>query len=248
MSFPATIGVVIPTRNRVDTLPRALDSVLQQSHPVEKVVVVDDGSDDDTAGVLADLAGADQRVTVLRTKGVGASAARNLGIAHCDTDFIAFQDSDDRWRKDFVSSLLPHVGSNVVAFGSHILTRLDGSTSYIPSAPVVNPARQLLRTNPISTQTILADRQLFDLCRFDEHLRRFQDWDLWLSMLTTCEVSFIHVDQPVVEVYRQTDSISESDRVIRKAALKRIFRKHRSLFMTDPVALSRIVARAYVRP
>ncbi len=90
-----TISVIIPTYNRAELVGAAVRSALGQTCPPYEVIVVDDGSTDGTAAVLA---GFDARVVVIRQVNQGVSAARNAGIARATGDFVAFLDSDDVWE------------------------------------------------------------------------------------------------------------------------------------------------------
>ena len=92
------VSVVIPTYNRAGTVPRAIESVLAQTFTDLEVVVVDDGSSDDTGKVLAEMFG--DRIRYLAQVNQGASIARNRGIEEARGEWIAFLDSDDLWEKD----------------------------------------------------------------------------------------------------------------------------------------------------
>lgn len=101
---PAPVSVVIPTWNRATLLRRALDSVLAQTVQPAEIVVVDDGSTDDTAAVVASYGA---RVRLLRQANAGVAAARNAGIAAARHELIAFLDSDDWWRERYLERVLP---------------------------------------------------------------------------------------------------------------------------------------------
>jgi GT2 family glycosyltransferase len=88
-------SVVIPTYNRADCIGRTIASVMAQSLPPDEVIVVDDGSTDDTAGVVA---GFDGRVRYVRQENAGVAAARNHGARLAGSEWIAFVDSDDLWH------------------------------------------------------------------------------------------------------------------------------------------------------
>lgn len=89
-----TIAVIIPTFNRSRTVPQAVDSVLQQTRRPDEIIVVDDGSTDETASVLAAYEG---QITVIRQENRGVSAARNRGAAAATSEWLTFLDSDDVW-------------------------------------------------------------------------------------------------------------------------------------------------------
>jgi len=91
------VTVIIPTYNREQDLPGAIASVLAQSVPVTEILVIDDGSSDQTPDVVASLP---QPVRGLRQENAGVSAARNLGLAEATGDVIAFLDVDDRWAPE----------------------------------------------------------------------------------------------------------------------------------------------------
>lgn len=96
-AYPAKSGlvsVILPTYNRARIVQRAIDSALAQTCPSIEIVVVDDGSTDDTPSVLARY---DARVRVIRQRNAGVAAARNTGLSHAKGEFIAFLDSDDYW-------------------------------------------------------------------------------------------------------------------------------------------------------
>ena len=90
-----TVSVVIPTYNRADTVPRAVQSVLAQTWPAKEIVVVDDGSSDNTREVLS---GQGPQVKYVYQDNQGVSAARNTGIRAASGDLIALLDSDDEWE------------------------------------------------------------------------------------------------------------------------------------------------------
>lgn len=90
----ASVSVIVPTYNRAGWLGRALCSALDQLHAGDELIVIDDGSTDDTAAVVA---GFGERVTYLRGEHRGAGPARNLGLAHARGDLVAFLDDDDEW-------------------------------------------------------------------------------------------------------------------------------------------------------
>ncbi|MBX9750784.1 MAG: glycosyltransferase family 2 protein [Roseococcus sp.] len=97
------ISVIIPTWNRAALLPETLDAVFAQTHPPLEVIVVDDGSTDQTAEMVTERYGA--RVRLLQIANGGDLAARNAGLAVASGRLVAFCDSDDLWRPDFLAAM-----------------------------------------------------------------------------------------------------------------------------------------------
>lgn len=100
------VSVVIPTYNRAYSIVRAVESALAQDHPSLEVIVVDDGSKDDTAERMAARFGGDARVTYLRQPNGGVCVARNAGLARARGEFVAMLDSDDAWLPGKLSAQL----------------------------------------------------------------------------------------------------------------------------------------------
>ncbi|HYT94844.1 MAG TPA: glycosyltransferase [Gemmataceae bacterium] len=92
------VSVLIPTYNRAYCLPRAIDSALAQTYPRVEILVVDDGSSDNTAELMRERYGEDERVRYVRQANGGVSAARNHGLRLARGDYVAFLDSDDVWK------------------------------------------------------------------------------------------------------------------------------------------------------
>lgn len=127
-----TVRVVIPTFNRAATVGRAVTSVLAQSHEPLEVVVVDDGSTDDTGALLAALA--DPRLRVLRQANAGVAAARNAGAAGAaDDTLLTFLDSDDEALSGWIERLVGLTGCSRVVSSAMLYVGPDGSTaSHLP--------------------------------------------------------------------------------------------------------------------
>lgn len=107
------VSVVVPTYNRAGTVARAIDSILHQSHSRVEVLVVDDGSTDNTSQVLKEARDRDARVTCCHnTMGKGCAGARNTGVSLATGDYIAFLDDDDEYCPDKIRTQLAVFHSN----------------------------------------------------------------------------------------------------------------------------------------
>lgn len=249
---PALVSVVIPSYNRAHLLPRAVSSVLAQTYQAVEIIIIDDGSTDDTPAVAAALTEQDPRVRYLRLSHGGAARARNVGIGAAKGDFLAFQDTDDEWNPEFIQRLLPEVigEEHVVAFCSHRLVGMDGKDSIVPSRIIKNPQVRLAFGNVVSTQTVLMRRALLASggVQFDEGLPRFQDWDLWLQLLAKKPAVFRHVPAVLATLHRQSDSISVGRERDRMRSLTRILVTRTGFFVSRPPALVWLVLRVLLGP
>jgi glycosyltransferase involved in cell wall biosynthesis len=126
-----TVSVLIPTYNCAAYLPAALDSVLAQTRPADEVLVIDDGSTDATAEVLAPYR---DRIVCVRQANAGQAAARNAGLDRAAGDWVAFLDADDTWAPDKLERQLALASSGeyvCVHSGYHVF----GAAAYVPTPP-----------------------------------------------------------------------------------------------------------------
>ena len=105
LSLPR-VSVVIPTYNRAPLVGQAIESVRAQRMGEFELIVVDDGSTDDTQAVLHALAAAEPRLRIVRQENGGSGSARNAGVAQARATFVALLDSDDLWEPGFLTSQL----------------------------------------------------------------------------------------------------------------------------------------------
>lgn len=198
MSKLPTVSVVIPTYNRAHFLGAAVASVRAQTYPCLEIVVVDDGSTDDTARVVAALG---EGIRYVRQTNAGPGVARNTGIQAARGDFVAFLDTDDRWlpEKTALQVAVLQRESGVALVGADMaiedergtvqvasnfeLRGLKGLFTELAGRAVPDAPRRLLAINFINTSTVLARRQvLLDTRGFDPRLRYGEDLELWLRI------------------------------------------------------------------
>jgi len=217
---PADVSVIIPTFNRSKWVSEAVDSVLHQTLKPREIIVVDDGSTDDTADVLD---GYGDAIRVLRLKeNRGVSAARNRGIEAACCRYVAFLDSDDLWLPRKLEDQINHVRK-------HPEIRIHQTDEiWIRNGVRVNPGRRhrkpegwifepSLHLCLISPSAVLIERRLFDeVGLFDERYPACEDYDLWLRITCRYPVGLLpkalivkrgdHPDQlsrlPVLDKYR----------------------------------------------
>ena len=193
------ISVIIPTWNRAERLVNALQSAFSQSLPPTEVIVVDDGSTDNTREIVRRQF-PDARYLFQQNKGV--SSARNTGIAAASGDWIALLDSDDHWQAD----KLQQQCEQLRAWPDFKICHSD--EIWIRNGRRVNPMkkhakqgghifRQCLPLCVISPSAVLIHRDLFnEVGLFDERLPACEDYDLWLRICALHPV--LYIDKPLI--------------------------------------------------
>jgi len=194
------ISVIIPAFNRAHTLPKALDSVLSQTLKPREIIVVDDGSTDETNAVLANYPG----LCIISQDNRGVSAARNVGIEKAGGEWLAFLDSDDEWLKEKLEKQW-----DTICIDDKLICHTE--EIWIRNGQRVNPMKKhqkfggmiyerCLPLCVISPSSVMIHRSVFeDVGVFDESLEVCEDYDLWLRICAKYSVLFI--DEPLIVKY-----------------------------------------------
>lgn len=181
LTSPPTVTVVMPTRNRASVIADAIRSVQGQRWPDWELIVVDDGSNDDTASVVAEFLG-DLRIRYVRQDQAGAASARNHALRLSRGALIAYLDSDNFWYPDYLRAAVAAFAADTTlesAYGAML------TESHYAHGPIIlfEPfdREQLEKGNFIDLNVFIHRRRLFErLGGFDEELSRLLDWDLTL--------------------------------------------------------------------
>lgn len=176
--------VVIPCYNRAHVVADAVESVLEQDHPPERVIVVDDGSTDAGAAVIAALANRHDRVTaVLLPRNGGASHARNAGAASTRSAWLAFLDSDDLWLPGAARALLRGAGREVDVVVGHFARVEPGEQPGDPECGWDSgDIRGALATGGVigPSWSIVRRKTVFAVGGFDPSFHNCNDWDFYV--------------------------------------------------------------------
>ena len=119
------VSVIVPVYNTAGTLAECLDSILAQTYTDLELIVIDDGSTDGSGAIADTYPAKDPRVKVWHQENAGISAARNAGLAHSKGEWIAFCDSDDTVRPDWISSMMAHSKKAPMIIGGYYMYRMD---------------------------------------------------------------------------------------------------------------------------
>jgi glycosyltransferase involved in cell wall biosynthesis len=205
-----TVSIIIPTFNRSHFLPAAVESAKQAAADFE-IIVVDDGSSDETAEVCNALSGIRY---IKLSSNQGLAAARNAGIRASAAEFIAFVDDDDLRLPgtiDLQIGMLRTTPEAALCYGRVLLAdsrrRLPTGEIFPLRSPTGDIFWHLLEGFFLCDVTVVARRQALLECNlFDEKLRKSEDWDLWLRVTETRPVVFLN--EPV-GIYRKPAADSE---------------------------------------
>ena len=188
------ISVILTTYNRSALVERAILSVLKQTRPADEIIIIDDGSTDETSELMARKY---PQILYFWQENKGISAARNAGIEKSASDWIAFLDSDDTWLKrklEYQQKALLHNPEYLICHTNEI---------WIRHGKRVNPMKKHQKSGGyifekclpicvISPSSVLLHRAVFDrFGKFDTELPVCEDYDLWLRMCAFLPVLYL---------------------------------------------------------
>jgi glycosyltransferase involved in cell wall biosynthesis len=233
------VSVVLPTFNRAPTLGRAIRSVLAQTYRDIELIVIDDGSTDNTPAVIQAFS-ADSRLRYQPQKNAGAAVARNTGLALARGQWIAFQDSDDEWLPEKIAAQIAAAGSSkgkaAVIYSDMMRVSASGEESLAPAptvrhGPIINPLTMDYLVFGLGIVSALILREaLHAIEGFDENLPRFIDLDLFTRLAVSYE--FVRVSKPLVR-YHATEGITSNPAALAKAR-EYLLKKYHAYFMSRP--------------
>lgn len=185
------VSIVLPVWNRPESVVEAIKSIQEQSIGTWELIVVDDGSDDETPLIARRIADADPRIRVYQTQRSGVSAARNFGLSKATAKYVAFLDSDNTWNPDFLrTSLVAMKETNARAAHAGVRVHNDDGTIAYYGAPVSH--EQLLIQNYLDLNTFVAERELLvEVGGFDEAMKRWVDHDLFIRVAAVAEITYL---------------------------------------------------------
>jgi hypothetical protein len=223
------VTVVVPAFNRAATIGAALRSVQAQTDPNWEVVVVDDGSRDETVPIVERFARDDPRVRVIRhAANRGAQAARNTGVRHARGAWLAFLDSDDRWMPHSLQCRLEAAASREVSVvhsdAYHI--REDRSTALYRVPPLEGWAYRALlsQPGPMFPALLVTKEALQRIGELDERLVASQEWDTAIRLARWYRFAFVGAPTFIWDCRRE-DTIT-ADRQRDARGYEQVVRKH----------------------
>lgn len=188
-------SVIIPTYNRADFLKICIDSVINQIFDSFELIIVDDGSSDNTKNIVNRFN--DTRINYIYQEHNGVSSARNRGLKSARSEFICFLDSDDRFRREKLSITYEYIQNNPRYHIFHTEELWYRSGAYLPQKknhqkPCGRVFTQAIKLCCVSISTVALKKQIFDeIGFFDETLPACEDYDFWLRTTSRYPVMLI---------------------------------------------------------
>jgi len=192
MNSEPKISVIIPTYNQSECLKEAIESVLNQTYKNIEIIVIDDGSTDNTLGVVGSF---DNKIVCIQQKNKGASSARNIGIKKANGEYLAFLDSDDMWIKNKLEKQIDFIKKNpeigLLGTGCYQMINI-GKVIHKKIFPNKNEILQkdLIKYNPFIQSSVMVKKDVFnDIDLYDEKFKESEDYDLWLRIAQKYKVA-----------------------------------------------------------
>lgn len=239
------VSVLMPAYRQAEYIAEALDSLIAQSYRNWEVAVVDDGSPDDVASVVAPYAEKDPRIRFYHTENHGVSAARNYAASVTDGELIIPLDADDRFHPDYVARCVECFLADPQLSVCYCRWRFFGRTKYTPGLEY-SGYDSLLIDNSIFCSAMYRRSDFERIGGYDVAIPfGFEDWEFWIRMLASGgKVAQIPEELFYYRIKKKSRSTELEDR--KRECLRYIYAKHKALydlhfpdFLSDMQELSR---------
>ena len=197
------ISIITPTYNSSEYIEETIDSILNQTYKNWELLIIDDGSIDNTQDIINNYRKNDKRIKLfVNDKNFGSAISRNIGIRNSSGRFIAFLDSDDLWCPDKLSKQISFMISNKHPFTYSYYSKIDEQglvLNDIDNLPDKVSYKSSLKSNKIGCLTAIYDTQFFGKV-YMENLKKRQDLTLWLKLLK--EYNYAYCCKEILAFYR----------------------------------------------
>jgi glycosyltransferase involved in cell wall biosynthesis len=222
------ISVIIPVYNTEKYIEQCINSVHNQTYESIEIIVIDDGSDEQTKNKLKELS---SKIDVLITQeNKGQAAARNVGVKAAKTDFVVFVDSDDSVDKDFCHELLNNFNEkySVVTTNANIVINDKVIDVF---KPIGGGFKEVLKNNIALGTSLFFRKDLLAISGYDESMRKgFEDWEMLIRLLEYTHKQVFVVNKPLYNYRKGIVSTTTTANAIKYDLLKYIYNKHENLY------------------
>lgn len=219
------VSIVMPAYNCEKYIGEAISSVIDQTYKDWELLVIDDGSRDNTVHIVDELARNDSRIRLCRNENnQGVSAARNRGISLANGDWIAFLDSDDRWDQTKLEKQMRHALETSAAFvftGSSFINEEGASYPGIFEVPPQVTYQKLRHHNVISCSSVLIRKRFFETIQMERD-DLHEDYAVWLRVLQK-GVTAHGINEPLL-IYRLSRNSKSGNKIKTLKMTYKVFR------------------------
>lgn len=188
------VSIITPAYNASRFIAQTIDSVIAQTHPDWEMLIVDDGSKDNTAEIIEEYASKEPRIKLIKQQNAGSAAARNNALRNASGKYICFLDADDLWDPNFLESQIKFMAQKNAQLVYASYRRMNEENQEILKpfiVPDMVDYKGLLKTCSISCLTAMYDRETLDDNFFNEQLKSMRDdFVFWLQILKKTPFAF----------------------------------------------------------
>lgn len=219
------VTAYIPTKNRAESVKKAVQSVLEQTWKNMEIIVVDDASDDETPDILEELAQSSNIKVIRNETPKGAAASRNIAIEQANGEFVAGLDDDDIWRPKRIEYLYEGFTDGISGTCSND-RMIFGEREAVWKKKETITLQDLLYYNQVGNQVLTKKEYILEVGGYDETLPSAQDYDLWIRLAHDFgPIKCVPHTLQVVNMSDDRESITTSDSQI--DGYRACFEKHR---------------------
>ena len=207
-------SIIIPCYNYAQYIPRAINSIVKQPGDDFEIIIINDGSTDNTEQVIRSILTTSDNISYFYQSNKGSAAARNSGVQKSNAKYLIFLDADDELLPDaltnFRSSILAHHDKQIFIGGHKSIDTAGKEREDIPSTPTISTREQffsayLFKRLSISTGAYTVHHTIFDKLNFPEQLRSTEDIPFIAHALALFDSTFIQF--PLVKIHKHDDSL-----------------------------------------
>ncbi|WKV07997.1 glycosyltransferase family 2 protein [Thermoanaerobacterium sp. CMT5567-10] len=219
------VSIIMPTYNCEKYIEQAINSVINQTYKEWELLVIDDGSEDNTVEIIKELSKKDSRIRFVKNeKNQGVSATRNIGISLANGNWIAFLDSDDMWDKTKLEKQMKYAEKTSAEFlftGSSYINEDGEYYKGIFEVPDKVTYKKLRNHNVISCSSVLIKKRLFDNIKMEKD-DMHEDYAVWLRILRTGILAY-GINEPLL-IYRISRNSKSGNKIKSIKMTYKVFR------------------------
>lgn len=234
MNDKPLVSIIMPAYNAENTIAESIKSVLKQNYQNWELLVINDGSKDNTSGIVNSFT--DIRIKLIEQKNAGVANARNNGIRQSKGEYIAFLDSDDLWLEEKLEKQIDKLleTNNVIIHSKTLCFDSDPTVTMDCMVHVeldFDDKDKILIYDFISILTVIVSKSVIDeIGFFDENLKGTEDWDMWIRILQ--KYNIVYIDDFLTKYRVSTTGLSGN---LQKHFIEeeKVWKKHNNLYNVD---------------